>query len=52
MAQGKTGTLSKQKQDNKTIVTVNKTVELVVVDNQLVPDIRDVDPGVICGLIR
>lgn len=50
MALTKTTTVSKWTEDNKTAKITTKTVESVVVDNQLVPDIRAVNPGVISGL--
>lgn len=48
MAKEKTTTVTQVIVNNaKASTTVNKTVELVVVDNQLVPDIRELNPGVI-----
>lgn len=50
MAKGKTEVITKKFVNNsKTPTTVSLTVEQVVVDNKLVPDFRDIDPGVICG---
>lgn len=40
------------REDNKRTKAISKSVELVVFDNKLMPDIRELDPGVICGLIR
>lgn len=47
MAQTKKGTITKVRVNNKTDTVVNKVVELMVVDNQLVPDTRDTNPGVV-----
>ncbi len=48
MAQSKSGTITKVKLNNsKDETTVTKTVELVVVDNKLVPDFREANPGVL-----
>ncbi len=48
MAKNKTITITSIKVDNKTDTIVNKVVEAVVVDNKLVADIREINPGVIC----
>ncbi len=47
MALGKKETIINVKVDNKTNTVVSRSVEQVVVNNQLVPDHRDIDPGVI-----
>ncbi len=47
MALGKTETIINVRTDNKTNTSVSKSVEQVVVNNRLVPDHRDTDPGVI-----
>ena len=53
MAHTKSGTITKIFTNNSpTPTVVAKTVELVVVDNVLVPDFRETNPGVICGLVR
>ncbi len=47
MARTKTGTITRVFVNNSpTPTTVTKTVELVVVDNKLVPDFREANPGV------
>lgn len=51
MAIGKTKTITKFFKDNSASETTQtKVVELVVVDNQLVPDFRVFNPGVIISL--
>lgn len=50
MAQGMTISVSNWTENNKTAKSTTKVVEKVVFENQLVPDIRDVNPGVINGL--
>lgn len=50
MALTRTTTLTTMLDNNRTKKTISKVVELVVVDNKLVPDFRELDPGVICGL--
>lgn len=49
MALTKIGILSRMTENNRATKVVTKTVELVVVDNQLVPDFREANPGVIQG---
>jgi hypothetical protein len=47
MAQNQRGTVTKKKINNaNTYTTVNVDVELVLVNGQLVPDHREIDPGV------
>lgn len=50
MALSKTGTVSAWTENNRTRKATAKTVELVVVNDALVPDTRDINPGVISGL--
>ncbi len=47
MAKGLNQTIINVKVDNKTNTTVSRSVEQVVVNNQLVPDFREENPGVI-----
>jgi len=42
-----TTTITRKSIDNQPETTVNIVVELVVVNDKLVPDIRSVNPGVI-----
>ncbi len=48
MAQGKTAVVTKTYLNNSTTATtIKRTVDKVVIDNNLVPDPREENPGVI-----